>query len=452
MGEATSALRHLPSVEKLVRSPRLKDWETRLVHPARVRLAQALVSEWRDRLKAGKPVPEAGAFEEELEARYRRVLEGGIRAVVNGTGVVLHTNLGRAPLGRAWLEEMAEVIWGYCTLEYDELSGSRGSRTSHLEECLRLLTGAEGALAVNNNAAATFLVLQGLAQGKEVVISRGELVQIGGGYRVPDILAASGAKLVEVGTTNMTSARDYEAAIGPGTGLVLKVHQSNFFIAGHTESVEIDELSRLARSRGVRLAVDLGSGLMKDQAWDPREPTVEGVLRAGADLVCFSGDKLLGGPQAGIVLGREELVARLRKSPLYRALRLGKTEIFLLEKALLSYLQGRPTPAWERLEEPVDSLKARAVAMAARLEKRRVPARVVDGFSSVGGGTMPASQLPSLLLALDPPDPEDFVRRLREGAPIVVVRLEKKRVLIDLRTIFPEEEPVLEKRITESWG
>lgn len=453
MGEATrEALRHLPSVEKLVKSPRLKEWEGRLLHSVRVRLAQALVAEWRESAKGGKHLPAVEAMEDALAARYADICGGGMKPVVNATGVVLHTNLGRAPLGKKWLAEMADALWGYCTLEYDEDSGSRGSRTTFVEKALCLLTGAEGALVVNNNAAATFLVLQGLAKDKDVVISRGELVQIGGGYRVPDILAASGARLVEVGTTNMTSAKDYEAALTDSTGLVLKVHQSNFFISGHTEAVEVDELAPIAKRRKVLLAVDLGSGLMREQEWDEREPTVESLLRAGADVICFSGDKLLGGPQAGIILGSHAIVARLKKSPLYRALRMGKTEIFLLEKTLLAYLSGASVPTWERLEEPLLGVRRRADAMALRLTKAGLKASVVEGHSSVGGGTMPASQIATALVALDPPDPEGFVKKLRDGQPVVVARMEKKHVFLDLRTVFPDEEETLERRIRESWS
>lgn len=430
----------LPGIDKLISDPSLVDWDQQIMRSVRVRLAQELVAELREQAKNGKAIPDTAVVVHQLEKRFQNLLRFRMQKVINATGVVLHTNLGRAPLPKEILGTMAEELNSYCSLEFDLAKGERGSRGGYVERLLSLLCGVPAAAVVNNNAAATYLALHTFARGKEVIISRSELVQIGGGYRVPDILAASGAKLVEVGTTNMTSIRDYENAITPNTGMLLKVHQSNFFISGHTESPSLGELVELSQRRGVLCVMDLGSGLIHSTNWDAGEPTVESIMRSGVGLCCFSGDKLLGGPQAGILVGSEDAILALRKSPLFRVLRLGKTELYLLEQTLLQYLRGGKPLTWELLEMPLDTLRKRAEKFCSQL---KVPTELQEGTSSVGGGTMPACQIPTVLIHLKVADAEKFAKALRKGSPAVVCRIENKNVLLDLRTVLPEEDAVL---------
>ncbi|MCB0404071.1 MAG: L-seryl-tRNA(Sec) selenium transferase [Bdellovibrionales bacterium] len=437
----------LPGIDKLISDPSLVDWDQRLMRSVRVRLAQELVAELREQAKKGKAIPDTALVVHQLEKRFENLLRFRMQKVINATGVVLHTNLGRAPLPRELLSSMAAELDSYCSLEFDLSKGERGSRGAYVERLLSLLCGVPAAAVVNNNAAATYLALHTFARGKEVVISRGELVQIGGGYRVPDILAASGAKLVEVGTTNMTSIRDYENAVGPNTGMFLKVHQSNFFISGHTQSPSLSELVALSKKSGSMCVVDLGSGLLHATDWDAGEPTVESVMRSGVSLCCFSGDKLLGGPQAGILVGGSDVVAALRKSPLFRVLRLGKTELYLLEQTLLQYASGAKPLTWKLLEMPQGILKTRAEQFCRRLD---LPFEIQEGFSSVGGGTMPSCQIPTVLIHLKVPDAEKFARALRRGEPAVVCRIENKNVLLDLRTVLPDEDTTLIQSISKA--
>ena len=438
----------LPSIEKLVRSKKLKAWEEALIHSVRVRLAQRLVDALRKEIKEGKELPSLEEIEHRLEKSYQRVSRGGIQKVVNATGVVLHTNLGRAPLGKENLVSLANELNAYSSLEFDVDKGIRGSRTDFVEEALRLLCGVPAALVVNNNAATILLILHELARNKEVILSRGELVQIGGGFRVPDVLRASGASLVEVGTTNMTSLQDYAAAIGENTALLMKVHQSNFYIAGHTQEADGGGLSQLAKEHGLSYVVDLGSGYLSKELLGFEEPTIEQTLRQGADLVTFSGDKLLGGPQAGIIVGDATLMAQLKKSPLYRALRLGKTELFLLEQTLKKYLAGGKTLVNEMLEGV--ELESRCQRFAQRLEESGMKAKVVEGKSPVGGGALPQFELPSPLIQIEVSKPEKWMKALRAKRPVVVVRVENKQPYLDLRTVLVEEEEALLKRIKEA--
>lgn len=442
-----SHLRQLPGVERLVGSPGLREWEGRLTHPTRVRLAQELITELRERmLKGGASLSEAD-IEKELALRFDRLLVIGIQKVINATGVVLHTNLGRAPLGSSVLREMAEKLDGYCSLEFDCAHGERGERTSTVERYLRLLCDAPAAVVVNNNAAAVFLIFHALAAGKEVVVSRGELVQIGGGFRIPDILAASGARLVEVGTTNMTHVRDYEQAIGAGTALIAKIHHSNFVVSGHTDSPSHKELAALAAKRQLPFVVDLGSGALRDEGLG--EPTVAEVLATGASLVCFSGDKLIGGPQAGIVVGDGSLVEMLHRSPLYRALRLGKTELFLLERTLLGFLRGERNITQDCLVATEQEMRERSERFVANLAPK-MNLKLVAGTSVVGGGASPGREIESCILELVTADSERVVRRLLAGRPAVVVRKENKRIFLDLRTVLVSEEAILARCLRET--
>ncbi len=376
-----------------------------------------------------------------METRVERSLAAfespSLRRVINATGVVLHTNLGRAPLGA-----MA-ILPGYSNLEYDLASGRRGKRDVHAGRFLERLLGAP-AIAVNNNAAAIFLALHALAAGGEVVVSRGELVEIGDGFRIPDIMAASGAILREVGTTNRTSVADYRDAITERTRLLLRVHPSNFRMEGFTARPGLPELVALGRERGLPVYEDLGSGCVVDlRPFGIDEPLVADSLSAGVDLVSFSGDKLLGGPQAGILAGKPEVVARLRGNPLFRALRLDKLICQALERTLRSLLFERwdEIPALAMIRQTAGDVRARAAALLAAAPEVR--ADLVPGESVIGGGATPEQSIPTWLIALECADATECERRLRAYDPPVIARIEKDRLLLDLRTVFPEEEPGL---------
>jgi L-seryl-tRNA(Ser) seleniumtransferase len=412
-------LRDLPSVDELA---------TAVGDPLAVDAARAVLAQAREEIKAGF---EPGDLRARVEAEVAAVREPRLRRALNATGVVVHTNLGRAPLAAAALERVREVGRGYSNLEYDVTAGSRGSRQDHVAGVLRRLTGAEAALIVNNNAAAVLLALAALAEGREVVVSRGELIEIGDGFRIPDVLSRSGARLVEVGTTNRTRAADYEAAVRPETALLLRVHQSNFRLVGFTELPTVAELSRVANRHGIPLIDDLGSGVLVSV---PDEPSVRESLDAGADLVCFSGDKLLGGPQAGIVVGRAELVERLRRHPLQRALRADKLTLAALEGTLGLYLDPeralREVPVLRMLLEPVASVRARAERLAGMVDSA-----VEETVGRVGGGALPLTELPSFACAVE----ESLAGPLRAGETSVVGIVRDGRLLLDCRTLTDSE-------------
>jgi L-seryl-tRNA(Ser) seleniumtransferase len=418
-------LRDLPSVDDLAADERLVRTAPRtlLVSAARSTLARA-----REEIRAGaEPGDLVGRVELELEAARGARL----RRTINATGVIVHTNLGRAPLADEALARVAAVAGGYSNLEYDLAEGGRGSRQDHVAPILRRLTGAEAALVVNNNAAAVLLALAALAEGREVLVSRGELIEIGDGFRIPDVLARSGARLHEVGTTNRTRATDYERAIGPDTALLLRVHQSNFRVVGFTEQPRLADLVRVGRAHGLPVVDDLGSGVLV-QLED--EPSAKDALEAGADLVCFSGDKLLGGPQAGIVVGRAELVERLRRHPLQRALRADKLTLAALEATLALYLDPeratREIPVLRMLAEPAEAVRARAERLAAE-----VGGEVEETVGRVGGGALPLAELPSFACAVE----EELAAHLREGDPPVVTLVRDGRCLLDCRTLSDDE-------------
>ncbi len=380
-----------------------------------------------------------------VEARVMRALAAlerpSLRHVINATGVVLHTNLGRAPLGAI------PALPGYSNLEYDVAAGRRGKRDVHTSQLLERLTGAP-AIVVNNNAAALFLALNELAAGGEAIVSRGELIEIGDGFRIPDIMKRSGAALHEVGTTNRTHLDDYRAAINDRTRVILRVHPSNFRITGFTARPELRELAALGRERGIPVYEDLGSGCIVDlRAFGIDEPLVAESLAAGADLVSFSGDKLLGGPQAGILAGKAELVARLRRNPLFRALRVDKLITQALEHTLRSVLLERweCVPALAMLRQSADEIRERATAFLSRLAGVR--ADLIAGESVIGGGATPEQSIPTWLIALQCADVVAAERRLRAGDPSVVARIEEGLLILDLRTVFPEEEAALAKAI-----
>src|SRR5436190_1399755 len=409
-------LRDLPSVDELARTSD---------DPLAVEAARVVVGRAREQIRAGA---DPGDLGEQLRGELRAAREPRLRRVLNATGVIVHTNLGRAPLAEAALEHVAHAAAGYSNLEYDLDAGARGSRQTHVAELLHRLTGADAALVVNNNAAAVLLALAALAEGREVVVSRGELIEIGDGFRIPDVLARSGAKLREVGTTNRTRAADYDAAVGPETAVLLRVHQSNFRVVGFTELPTVEELSHVARNHGLVLVDDLGSGALVDIG---DEPTARASLSAGADLVCFSGDKLLGGPQSGVVVGRGELVERLRRHPLQRALRADKLTLAALEGTLRLALETPDeVPVLRMLREPVESVRARAERFAAL-----VRGDVEETVARAGGGSLPLAELPSYACAVE----EELAQVLRVGDPPVVGIVRDGRLLLDCRTLTEDE-------------
>jgi len=417
------ALRDLPSVDRLLADERLASEP----HELALAAARVVLEQARETIReGGEPGPLVEAVLEEL-GRSRRP---SLRRVLNATGVLVHTNLGRSPLAEAALARVAEVGSGYSNLEFDVERGERGSRQDHLGPLLQRLTGAEAALVVNNNAAAVLLALAALAEGREVVVSRGELIEIGDGFRIPDVLARSGARLVEVGTTNRTRAADYERAIGPETALLLRVHQSNFRVVGFTERPGLDELAAVARNADLPLVDDLGSGALASVG---DEPTPAESLRAGADLVCFSGDKLLGGPQAGVVVGRAVLVERLRRHPLQRALRADKLTLAALEGTLALALDPETRdeiPVLRMLHEPLEGVRARAERLA-----EQVGGEVEETVARVGGGALPLAALPSAACAID----EELAAPLRLGELPVIGIVRDGRLLLDCRTLGDAE-------------
>ena len=415
-------LRDLPSVDLLLRDERLaREPRAPALAAARCALERA-----RAEITAGGAPP--GDLVERALAELALARRPGLRRVLNATGVVVHTNLGRAPLAAAAIERVVEVGAGYSNLEYDLAEGTRGSRQHHLASLLRRLTGAEAALVVNNNAAAVLLALAALAEGREVIVSRGELIEIGDGFRIPEVLARSGARLREVGTTNRTRAADYEAAIGPETALLLRVHQSNFRQVGFTEQPKLRDLAAIARLHGLPLVDDLGSGALVEL---DGEPTPASSLAAGADLVCFSSDKLLGGPQGGIVAGTASLVEELRRHPLQRALRPDKLSLAALE-GTLALLLDRPeeVPVLRMLREPPTSVRARAERLAAL-----VGGTVEETVGRAGGGALPLLELPGYACAVE----EGLAELLRAGEPAVVALVRDGRTLLDCRTLADAE-------------
>jgi L-seryl-tRNA(Ser) seleniumtransferase len=417
-------LRDLPSVDELARDERLAgESPTLAIEAARAALARA-----REEIRAGHDPGDLGerALRELASARTP-----SLRRTLNATGVIVHTNLGRSPLPEAALARVLEVGRGYSNLEYDLTAGSRGSRQDHVAAILRRLTSAEAALVVNNNAAAVMLALAALAEGREVLVSRGELIEIGDGFRIPDVLARSGARLREVGTTNRTRAADYERALGPETAVLLRVHQSNFRVVGFTEQPSLEELAGVARRHELPLVDDLGSGVLVHLE---DEPSAKESLAAGADLVCFSGDKLLGGPQAGIVVGRAELIERLRRHPLQRALRADKLTLAALEGTLGLYLDperaAREIPVLRMLNEPAESVRARAARLA-----EAVRGEVEETVARVGGGALPLAELPSFACAVE----EELAPHLRSTDPPVIGVVRDGRLLLDCRTLTDAE-------------
>jgi L-seryl-tRNA(Ser) seleniumtransferase len=446
---ADNPYRALPSVDRLMAHERLRALPG--AHEFVAELAREALESARRAIAEGKAAPDEGQIIENVLSLADAVLRPSLRPVINATGVIIHTNLGRAPLSEETIEAMAAVSGAYSNLEFDLDAGERGTRYAHMESALIRLTGAEAAIAVNNNASALLLALSALCRDREVIISRGQAVEIGGGFRIPDVMRQSGARLVEVGTTNRTYLRDYEGAITEETRAIMRVHASNFRIIGFTESPGIESLARRAHEHGLLLLDDLGSGCLID----PRpyglahEPTVQESVKAGADLTLFSGDKLLGGPQAGVIIGRGALVDELRRHPLARAVRMDKATIAGLNATLLHYLRGeaiQKVPVWRMIAMPLRAIERRAASWS----KAAGPgATVIDGRSMVGGGSLPEESLPTKLLAIADADARltEIARRLCTGDPAVVARIEDGRLLLDPRTVRENEDRSLLKAL-----
>ena len=460
--------RTIPSIEQLRRRPAVQALEIRFGAEATVGALREAAAEARSAIAGGDTALTTEAavvsrLEAAAAARLDEAFRPSLTAVVNATGVIIHTNLGRAPLAAAALERVAEVARGYASLEYDLARGARGRRDVHAEGLLCRLTGAEAAVVVNNNAAATLLVLAALASGREVIVSRGELVEIGGGFRVPDVMAQSGAVLREVGTTNKTRATDYGAAVNERTALIFRVHPSNFRIQGFTERPSLTDLVTLGRKFHIPVAEDLGSGQLGDNSSsdpgltrvrpgsDPlsNEPTVRSTIAAGVDVCCFSGDKLLGGPQAGIIVGRAALIETIRTHPLMRALRVDKMIYAALEATLVEYAAGRAqttVPVQRMLTTTADAVRARAATVAAAIASAAGwRADLVSGMSAIGGGSAPGVELPTWLIAIakDGLSADALEARLRSLTPPVITRIADGRVTIDLRTVAPDQDALL---------
>lgn len=451
-----SPFRRLPGVDRLLGHPQTSSLLEAFGRPLTVEALRTVLDEARDRLRHGLRTPPTA---EELIAEARATLESWtlptLRRVINATGVIIHTNLGRAPLSEATLQAMRTVAGGYSTLEYDLERGGRGSRSLHAEALLRRITGAGAALVVNNNAAAVLLALTALAgptrehpQGRGVIISRGQLVEIGGGFRMPDVMAQSGARLVEIGTTNRTHLRDYENAIDEETALIMRAHRSNFALIGFTTEPTLAEIVAVARRHNLLVVDDLGSGVLLDTGRFglAPEPTVQASLAAGADVVMFSGDKLLGGPQAGILVGRADVIERLKRHPLARAIRPDKLALSGLTATLLHYLKDEALthiPVWQMISTPGEMLHERARRWADALAEAGLNCEVVEGQSMVGGGSLPGQTLPTALLAIRFPSPDAAAARLRAHEPPVIARIEDDRLVLDPRTVLKQDEEEL---------
>jgi len=447
-------LRKLPSVDRMLKQERVVDMVAQHGRPLTLAAIQDVLGAARQAILQGQNCPTAAQLAQQTGVRLAELLRPSLYPVINATGVIIHTNLGRAPLSLAAQQAM-QATSQYCNLEYDLDAGERGSRYVHAEELLCRLTGAEAALVVNNDAAAVLLVLTALARGREVIISRGQLVEIGGGFRIPEVMAQSGAHLVEVGTTNRTYLSDYEAAITAETAMLLSVHTSNFRVIGFAHETSLAELVALARAHNLMPVDDLGSGALLDTARFglTHERTVQESLAAGVDLVCFSGDKLLGGPQAGVILGTSEYISKLKRHPLTRAVRVSKSVLAGLQATLQHYLRDealQTIPVWQMMAADLEQLSKRASALAERLRLAGVDARVVDGFSAVGGGTLPGETLPTRLVAIHGVPAQTLAPKLRHTSPPVMGRIENETFVLDLRTVLPGEETDLQRLLLAS--
>jgi L-seryl-tRNA(Ser) seleniumtransferase len=460
--EQAELLRQIPSVDELLGQPRLAALSERVDRNLVVEVARAVLADLRGRIVGDLNWTALGlsaaSVEELISAEVERILSRSLQPVINATGVILHTNLGRAPLTEAAVDEFRRTATQYSNLEYDLEAGARGKRDVHTGELLTRLTGAEAGIVVNNCAAAVLVTLAALARGSEVIVSRGELIEIGDGFRIPEIMEQSGAILREVGTTNRTRLADYENAINEKTRLLLRVHPSNFKVTGFTDKPSLEELVALSERSGLPLVEDLGSGCLVDLSeYGVSEPTVRQSIVAGVSVVMFSGDKLLGGPQAGIIAGKKELIARIRRFPLFRALRVDKLTIAVLEATLGAYLRAawNEVPAIRMIRATPQELKRRAENFIRELRPElpldEVEIEIADGSSLAGGGSTPSQTLPTKIIRIasvrySATKLEQRLRRAPAGAS-VIARVEDDRLILDLRTVFPEQEPLLIKTL-----
>ena len=436
--------RDIPSVDQILQHPRTEQLLRAYGHAWTVSAIRELQDDLRCDLANLSAMPSDDALVDSLADILGTQSQASLRAVINATGVLLHTNLGRAPLARTALKAAEEAASAYSTLEYDLTKGKRSKRDVHASALLTRLTGGESALVVNNNAAAVFLALSALARGRKVAISRSQLVEIGGGFRIPDVMKQSGAKLFEVGTTNRTHLADFEQAIAEGASMLMMAHHSNFKIIGFTEEPALEDLARLAHQHNLPLVVDLGSGAFLDTAKYglAHETTVQETLAKGADLVCFSGDKLLGGPQAGILVGRTDLLSKIRRHPLYRAIRADKLCLAALSATLDLTLRGKAEeeiPLYMMLARTPEDLRAQVDRWVDRLQA----GSPLEGLSTVGGGSLPGETLPTCLLALNLKSPAKAAARLREANPPIIARVQDDLLLLDPRTVLPWQEEAL---------
>jgi L-seryl-tRNA(Ser) seleniumtransferase len=454
-----SELSLLPSIDKLLKTEKMIKIRQSYGHPLSLEAARAVLDEIRSAyINEQAPIPD----QQEIIARVRVQLEAWtdptLVPVINATGVILHTNLGRAPLSQATRRAITEAAEGYTNLEYNLENGKRGKRSVHASRLLAHLTGVEAGFVVNNNAGAVLLILSALARGKKVVVSRTQLVEIGGGFRIPDVMRQSGAELVEIGTTNRLHLYDYDQVFEQtDIALVLVAHHSNFKLIGFHSEPTLAEIVAIAHQHGVPVVHDLGSGAMLDTAdyGLAHEPMVQESVKAGCDLVCFSGDKLLGGPQSGIIIGKKELIKRIRVHPLARALRSDKLTLAGITATLIHYLKDeaqREIPIWRMIAKPLDEIKTTAEHWRQFLGA----GEVISGFSTVGGGSLPTEEMPTYLLALNRDalagtgKPDAFLKTLRDSHPPVIARIEDDRVLLDPRTIFPEQEAAFLRNLAEA--
>jgi len=444
-------LKRIPAVGRILSSPMLAEITGAYPRNLVLKAVHQVLEGLRDHIEAGRPLQDASIFTmdrilDRVIGRLRTLGASSLRPLINATGVVVHTNLGRSILAESALSRFRSIAGGYSNLEYDLDKGKRGSRFSHVEGILKELTSADAAMVVNNNAAAVLVCLETLARGREVVVSRGQLVEIGGSFRIPDVMRKSGAKMIEVGTTNKTHLKDYEEVIGSETALLMRVHQSNFQVVGFTKQVDAVDLVNLGRKYGIPVLEDLGSGCLVDfsRYGILKEPTVQEVLAQGVDLVTFSGDKMLGGPQAGIILGRKNLVEAIRRNQLSRALRIDKLTLAALEGTLRLYRDERAAvreiPTLKMIIQPYKEIRTKArrlLRMIGPLNGGKFEMDLVDGNSRVGGGALPLAAMPTRLLALIPQElsAKQIEEGLRASDPPIIVRVERDRVLLDLRTI-----------------
>lgn len=458
-------LRDLPSVNEALNRPDLAELADQWGHAVAKHAVRGAIGRARAQVMDGGGAPSTDAIVAEATALVDAVCGRSLKPVINATGVILHTNLGRAPLGRAVIDEITQVALGYSNLEFDLREAHRGDRNTHVREVLKFLTGAEDALVVNNNAAGILLTLNTLARDREVIVSRGELIEIGGSFRIPEIMATSGARLVEVGATNRTRLSDYEKAITDDTAMLLKAHKSNYCIKGFTEEVHVAEMADLAHSRGLPMMYDIGSGLLRKPANLPleHEPDVAGALADGADIVAFSCDKLLGGPQSGILAGRSEFISRLGRAPLMRTLRVGKLTLAALSAACRHYLRDEDllasNPAFAMMERSREELERLASLLLAALEQAGVEARKVESVGRTGGGSLPDLEIPSVAVEVLPRNGagdasqtfvERLFRRLLDSDRPVLGVLREGRLLFDVLTVLDDQVPAIAQAISQA--